>query len=213
MNICSYDAICFVLYSDKLKKMNQASLWQRLKNGDSDSLKQIYEENIDALFAFGRNICRDEQLTLDYIHDLFIYIWENRQKLGDAVVIRAYLLKSLRNKIIDDFRKKGKLSNDEDVSLVGDSQMSREEEWVAFETELQINNQLSRALQQLTDRQREIIFLKYNQNLTYEEIGEILGIAYQSVRNLTHRAISELRRHMTMLTLVTLCIIHKICGL
>lgn len=193
--------------------MNQASLWQRLKNGDSNSLRQIYEENVDALFAFGNSICRDEQMTMDFIHDLFIYIWENRQKLGDAVAIRAYLMKSLRNKIIDDFRKKSKLNTNDDLSAVRDTELSREDEWLAFETEMLRNSRLNHALQYLTDRQREIIHLKYNQNLSYEEIGEILGIAYQSVRNLTHRAISELRKHMTVLILAICWMLYKICGL
>ncbi len=182
--------------------MNQATLWQRFKEGDKNSLKIIYEEHIDALFLFGKKLCADEDQVLDYIHDLFVYVWENREKLGDPVVIRAYLLKSLRNRIIDDFRKSKKINISSDISLVKDTELSKEEEWVAFETSAQINEKLGGAVKLLTDRQREIIYLKFNQNLSYEEIGDILGINYQSVRNLAHRAISELRKNMTVLLII-----------
>ena len=177
-------------------------MWQRFKEGDKNSLKIIYEEHIDALFLFGKKLCSDEELVLDYIHDLFVYVWENREKLGEPVVIRAYLLKSLRNRIIDDFRKSKKINISPDISLVKDTELSKEEEWVAFETSAQINEKLGGAIKLLTDRQREIIYLKFNQNLSYEEIGDILGINYQSVRNLAHRAISELRKNMMVLLII-----------
>ena len=70
---------------------------------------------------------------------------------------------------------------------------------IAFETETGVSQKLQNAMKELTDRQREIIFLKYSKNLSYEEIGEILGINYQSIRNLTHRAVSELRKAMMLI--------------
>ena len=73
-------------------------------------------------------------------------------------------------------------------------QTCREDEWVAFETSTQQSEKLGLALKALTDRQREVIYLKFNQNMSYEEIGDILGINYQSIRNLAHRAITELRK-------------------
>jgi len=182
--------------------MDQASLWQRFKKGDKNSLKTIYEEHIDALFLFGKKLCTDDEQVWDYIHDLFVYVWESREKLGDPVVIRAYLLKSLRNRIIDDFRKNKKVNLNADISMVRDTDMSREDEWVAFETSTQQSEKLGLALKALTDRQREVIYLKFNQNMSYEEIGDILGINYQSIRNLAHRAITELRKNMVVLLLI-----------
>ena len=186
---------------------DQASLWQRFKKGDQDSLKSIYEDHADALFLFGKKLCNDEEQVYDYIHDLFVYIWENREKLGDPVIIRAYLLKSLRNRIIDDFRKSKNRDFSADVAVVKDTDLSKEEEWVAFETETKLNEQLNKALKNLTDRQREIIHLKFHQNLSYEEIGDILNINYQSVRNLAHRAISELRKYMSVFVLLSIGIL------
>ncbi|HRG20459.1 MAG TPA: sigma-70 family RNA polymerase sigma factor [Saprospiraceae bacterium] len=193
--------------------MDQAKLWQRLKQGDKSSLESIYEQNIEVLFQFSKKLCQDEERAMDHIHDLFVYIWENRAKLGDPAVIRAYLLKSLRNRIIDDFRKSSKFRTRSDSTEIQGSDLSREEEMIAFETETGVSQKLQKAMKELTDRQREIIFLKYSKNLSYEEIGEILGINYQSIRNLTHRAVSELRKAMMLIVgfLLNLAIflIHK----
>lgn len=179
--------------------MDQANLWQRLKQGDKNSLETIYGEHIDILFQFSKKLCQDEEKAMDHIHDLFVYIWENRSKLGDPVVIRAYLLKSLRNRIIDEFRKTSKFRIGSDAGQIQGSDLSREEEMIAFETESGVSQKLQNAMKGLTDRQREIIYLKYSKNLSYEEIGDILGINYQSIRNLTHRAVTELRKAMLLM--------------
>ncbi|MBK8701598.1 MAG: sigma-70 family RNA polymerase sigma factor [Saprospiraceae bacterium] len=191
--------------------MNQSELWDRFKGGDMKGLEQIYFENIDLLFHFGKKICPDEEVVSDQIHDLFVYLWENRAGLGQAVVIRAYLLKSLRNRLIDHFRKQGRHKTVGDVSTVKTLSESREDELISFETEAYKNAQLSAAMGQLTARQREIIYLKYTKNLSYEEIAETLGINYQSVRNLAHRAITELRRHLSFdIAIITFLLINII---
>ena len=71
-----------------------------------------------------------------------LFMWESREKLGDPVIIRAYLLKSLRNRIIDDFRKNKKSEPQRRHLLVRDTDMSREDEWVAFETSTQQSEKL-----------------------------------------------------------------------
>jgi RNA polymerase sigma-70 factor (ECF subfamily) len=49
------------------------------------------------------------------------------------------------------------------------------------------------ALNNLTNRQKEIVYLKYYQNLSYEEVSEIMKINYQAARNLLYQTIKTLR--------------------
>jgi RNA polymerase sigma-70 factor (ECF subfamily) len=50
-----------------------------------------------------------------------------------------------------------------------------------------------KALEGLSHRQKEIIYLKYYQNLSYEEVSEIMNINYQVARNLLYQAIKSLK--------------------
>lgn len=52
---------------------------------------------------------------------------------------------------------------------------------------------VQRALQDLPDRQRQAVVLRYYLDLSPDEAGEVLGVSGQAVRNLTHRAIATLR--------------------
>jgi RNA polymerase sigma-70 factor (ECF subfamily) len=66
-----------------------------------------------------------------------------------------------------------------------DRATDRSEFWLWLE-------QLARVL---SDRQREVVYLRYQRDLTDEEIGEILGLSASGVRSLLARAIAALRRH------------------
>jgi DNA-directed RNA polymerase specialized sigma24 family protein len=54
----------------------------------------------------------------------------------------------------------------------------------------------------ISDRQREIIHMKYIQQLDYEDIARIMSLNYQSARNLVTRALAALRREMTLILLI-----------
>ncbi len=61
--------------------------------------------------------------------------------------------------------------------------------------------QIARALTLLSDRQREVLYLKYFEEIEYKQIAEILGINYQSVRNTASAGLKALRKLLTWLLL------------
>jgi RNA polymerase sigma factor (sigma-70 family) len=73
-----------------------------------------------------------------------------------------------------------------------------EEKWIEQEEESIRQLQLEKALGQLSDRQREIIYMKYYRQMDYDEIGTIMDLNYQSARNLVTRALTALRKEMTI---------------
>ncbi len=182
--------------------MDSQVLWDSLKTGDMQSLATIYEENVEFLFNYGKHMTQDEDLILDQIQDLFVHIWENRQKLSTPVSVKAYLLKAFKNRLIDFYRRNKRLNTEADLSKVNSSIDSMEDEIIQFETTAINNEKLSQAMQKLTSKQKEIIYLKYTKNVSYEEIGDLLGINYQSVRNLAHRAMVVLRKEIILLIIV-----------
>jgi RNA polymerase sigma factor (sigma-70 family) len=194
------------LYSNKFKNfkntLESQQIWDKFKGGDVQSLQQIYEENINNLYNYGKSICQNEALVADQIQDLFVYLWENKSNLSTPISVKGYLLKSLKNRIIDHYRKSNRFNISDDLSNVKATTLSQEDEIIAFETTYSNHNKLKKAIEKLSTKQKEIIYLKYTKNLPYEEIAALLDINYQSVRNLVHRAMIELRKEMLLLTLM-----------
>ena len=107
--------------------------------------------------------------------------------------MRFYLLRAVRNQCLKLLKKEGGIQS---LDIV-ESQIVmaiQPEEIRLKEESAKIRERLDQALQELSPRQREIIFLKYFNNLDYEEIAALLSINYQSVLNHVHKAIVRLRQ-------------------
>jgi RNA polymerase sigma factor (sigma-70 family) len=182
------------------------NLWEAFKNGEKTAMKKLYEDNVDMLYSYGKRLVHDDELIYDAIHDIFVKLWDQRSKLNEPTSMKGYLVTVLRNHIIDGIRK-NKTTYLDDSSKVFES----DEESIEF---LMINkqeeddkaSQLANSIDSLTANQKEIIYLKYQKEMSYEEIAQVMNINYQSVRNLAHRAITELRKKMTSWVLIILCI-------
>ncbi|MBK9982866.1 MAG: sigma-70 family RNA polymerase sigma factor [Saprospiraceae bacterium] len=180
--------------------MEETRHWEALKNGDPNGLRELYNAHVDNLYRYGVVLCHDSDKVKDCIHDLFVYVWNFRERLNVPDSTKAYLMVSLRRRIFEKGSKINSLtvemdSTEESIVLTE----GHEERWIQLEDEAARQKQLDNALEQLSERQREIIHMKYYQQLDYDEIGRIMNLNYQSARNLVTRALTALRKEMTII--------------
>ncbi|MGQ1889741.1 RNA polymerase sigma factor [Thermophagus sp. OGC60D27] len=170
-------------------------LWENFKQGKNSALSAIYNQHADFLYYYGLKFTSDEAMVLDVIHDLFLTLIKSRNNLGDTENIRLYLLKAFRRLILKAMKGAGIYSSI-DTSYVPSDEVSFsiEEEIMERETREEQKETLSRALQSLKSRQQEILYYKFTCGFDYEEICEIMGIPYDTARQLVSRAIQTLRK-------------------
>jgi RNA polymerase sigma factor (sigma-70 family) len=177
--------------------MDSPALWQKCKKGDREAFKLLYQFHIDDLMAYGRKICNDHEILEDAVHDLFVYVWEKRESLGDTDSVIRYLCVSLRRRLVKYIEDDQKVSRNIDMENHNTAQTSSAETALIIkEEENALKQKLSEAISRLPKRQQEAIHLKYYQCLSYDEICTVMDINYQSVRNLMARAMTELREFM-----------------
>ena len=172
------------------KNKTDEVLWNLFQNGSKKAFEEIYRRNIQMLFHFGTRITSDHSLVKDSIQELFIDLWRRRKPGHEVRQVKVYLIKSFRYKLQRVISKAGsqKTITPEELyeQLVDESH--DEEERVE-----QRRMQLQKSLERLSPRQREVVYLRYFQNLSNREIAEILGINYQSVSNILMRALTKMR--------------------
>jgi len=175
-------------------------LWEKMLKGDKKSLEAIYIDHVDALYDYGRKFSMDHSLVEDCIQNLFIYIWEKRDTLSQTTYIRSYLMLSLRRRIIREIKndKTKDLSNSV-VHFFEEPGLGMEDEIIRDEIEEKRHFQLKGAIEKLSPKQREIIYLKFNQNMSNQDIADLLGINNQSVRNSVSRAINSIKKYIFLL--------------
>lgn len=170
--------------------------WYNIKAGNQQGLKDLYDAYFSILFKFGSYIHQDQDQVKDAIHDLFVNIWNKRDRINIPDNSKNYLMTALRNEIYQQFNKASKtvlvqkFSEEHSEDLIFEQNNNNEER----------KKLVRKAMEKLTNKNREVIFLKYKDNLTNEEIAEVLGINYQSVRNLLYRAIQQLKKNLPVLS-------------
>lgn len=183
--------------------MEETKHWENLKSGDINALQELYNHHISALYKYGMILCRDDDKVKDCIHDMFLSFWANRSGLTVPSSGKAYLMVSLRRRIFDKGPKSVLETNPLEDADIDDKQTAdAETQWMIAETEEETQQKLEKAMARISDRQREIIHMKYIQQLDYEDIARIMSLNYQSARNLVTRALAALRKEMTLILLI-----------
>lgn len=170
-------------------------LWKRIKAGETQAFQDLYMKYADVLFSFGMIYSKDQELVKDSIHDLFFDLYKYRKNLSDNDHIRNYLFKSLKRKI--------QLAQKTKLKLVYTNEIRDEAEgkggFLMNETEdLTEENlkEIQQAVDKLSEHQQEVLKLRFQIGLSYDEVARILDISVESVRTLVYRTIKLLREQL-----------------
>ncbi|MBB5634536.1 RNA polymerase sigma factor (sigma-70 family) [Pedobacter cryoconitis] len=182
--------------------------WLLLKNGDADALESLYKLYSNALYNYGSKFSIDKDLIKESIQELFVNIWIRREFISHPADVKNYLFKSFRLSV---FKKTSLLQKNQEYEETEDYpfsvSLSIEDVIIEGEAKDSLKRKLELSLQGLTDRQKEAIFLKFYENLSYDEIAEVMGISVKATYKIMARSLNFLRENLTkdeLLVLLTL---------
>jgi RNA polymerase sigma factor (sigma-70 family) len=178
-----------------MNQQKELELWQALTEGDISSFEALMSVQFLTLFQYGSKFTKDSEIVKDCIQDLFLYLWEHREHLAKNVSVKAYLMSSLRRRI---HLNKNIVSFDpipDNESQLFEVSFSVEDAFIDNENIQQLSNQIKDTLTHIPQRQKEIIYLRFFQNLNREQIAEVLGITPQTVSNILQMAFKSIRKN------------------
>nr|WP_262918759.1 sigma-70 family RNA polymerase sigma factor [Tunicatimonas sp. TK19036] len=186
-------------------------MWEEFKLGNKQAFDYIYDQFFQSLCYYGDKICDDKNLVEDVVQDLFIYLWARKERLGKTTAIKFYLFRCLRRKLIRVVSQEKKRP-DPFSTLKKESipfQLSLQQHTTHTVEEDQLYDKLTQALYQLTERQKEAIYLKFYNNLSFQEVAAVMEIEVRSVYNLIGRTVDILRKNLnqTEVSITTLMVL------
>src|ERR1044072_4725929 len=171
------------------------AIWEACKEGDKNAYAHIYKLYYPGLFNYGCKFTTDAALVEDSIQEIFVRFWTNREKLAAVRELRSYLFVSFRHYLLKLLSQYKKIQ--EDVTTTEDYafelEISAEQQRVNAEEQQQQIQLLTSAMRRLTPRQKEAVFFRFYENMSYEEIAGILNISVKATYKLVARAIIMLR--------------------
>ena len=172
--------------------------WELLRIGDEHALLVLYNQHYLGLINFGIKITGDRAFTNDCITQLLIELWDKRSHLPVVQNVRSYLLTSLKNKIY--FEIKAKQTRDSKLSAMqtfeNDEELPYEELLIQLQTNEVLKRKLNRAFAKLTPRQKQLLRMKFFDDVDYDEIAHVCNITRRTAYNIIHDSLKVLRAEL-----------------
>lgn len=191
----------------QVETQDWSAIWIRFKAGDLNAFQAIYDGFISNLYAYGAKLAPGFELLDDCIQELFLELYTHRKNLNNPDNLEFYLLKALRRIIFHRIKKENRFINLEEnltKSFLFELELDNNENEDIRHDKIEV---IKSALAELNTSQREILYLKFYNNLSYLEIGEILGVRPDSAKKQVYRIIERLRNDLAtrILNLLSLC--------
>ncbi len=174
----------------------EKSIWHLFVEGDMNAFSTLFKTYYSSLHNYGLKISGDHKLTEDCLQSFFVYLHENRKKLGNIVNIKSYFFVSFRRSLLKalkrarNFSSYDKLIENSNAFVFSNEDILVEQEFINIRAKV-----LAKLLNTLSTRERETVYLKYYSELSTKEIAEVMNVKYQSVQNTLQKAFYKLRNH------------------
>lgn len=172
---------------------------------------KLYEMYASEMYSYGMSFNINKETVLDAIHDVFLHIIEKKSNIDLNANAKFYLLISLRNRLFSIKRKEISVQSIDDTENLNFSLIiSKLGDIIEDENDKEdLISEIEGILNELTNRQREVIYLRYMQSLSYEEIAEILHITPKATRKLNYRALAQIKeRYGDKMLILILLVFH-----
>lgn len=179
----------------------------RQDDADRRAYTELIKKYSKQLFDFGYRFCPDDDIVKDCIQQLYLDLWNRRFDISESSTIKSYLFKAIKNRVL---REKNKWLKDE---LLDDNydfvlEFGIDSKLIAETADRELAEKVKSVLQALPARQREIIYLKFFEDLDILQISNIMNINRQSAHNLLQKAYTSIRGDWAVL-LFFISILHQ----
>jgi RNA polymerase sigma factor (sigma-70 family) len=177
-----------------IESNDEEVLWLQMRQGNHSAYQKLYLAYVDDLYRYGCMVIREKCLVEDTIHDIFADIWSSRKNLGEVQSVRLYLFSSFKRRLLRKFKKENRTSLMPDIEAHAfEIVPSLLDEQIEHIDQKILVQKMQKYVGHLSPRQREIIYLRFYQNLSYTEIAKLLKLDQKYTYNLASKAFQVLR--------------------
>jgi RNA polymerase sigma-70 factor (ECF subfamily) len=170
-------------------QLSDDALVSRFRRGDADAFGALYKRHRRGLYGYALSLTGDGALASDAVQDLWLGLIENVERLASVVNVQGYLYRSLRNKVLDEFRRRQR-----ERSALGEVEpavtLVRPKDTVVSKEEASMLNE---ALKRLPQEQQEVVLLRIYAEMKFADIADVLQTNTKTVESRHRLALGKLR--------------------
>ena len=172
-----------------IEGLYEQTLVVRSQIGDTEAFAELFSTYNPRMAAFVERMTRGlPDQVVDFLQEIWILIFHQLPRLRDPALFRSWAFRIARDRIFREYRKRRlnlvSLHEMDDSSIqASDISFSRDEK-----------EQMDQCLTALSVEHREVLLLRFFEDLSYEEIGRITGVTVGTVRSRVHYAKQALKK-------------------
>jgi RNA polymerase sigma-70 factor (family 1) len=185
------------VFSNKIEghAISLDDLFQRVVSyDDQQAFEVIFESTYSVLCGISFRMTKSAESAEEIVDDVFCSFWKNRKNINISMSFTPYLIAAVRNRSLDYLRK---LKNEKSTPLEGASGIASSESTASdFLAYQELNSHLMASVQSLPPQCKLIFTMSREQDLTYKQISEKLGISIKTVDTQMGRALKHIRNRL-----------------
>lgn len=177
-------------------------LMERVRSGDMDAFRELVEAHQNRVIGTVTRMLNDPVEAEDLAQQVFIRVWKSAPRWEPTAKFTSWLYTILRNLVFNECRRRARHPAQSIDAATGDDEQPRQfadehvkaPDTIVLDAEMQ--DAVERAIQELPEAQRMAVIMRRYQDVSYEEIAEVLGLTVPAVKSLLFRARSDLREKL-----------------
>ena len=169
---------------------SERKLQERIRAGDESAFDTLFRSHYAHLVRMAESVVRERALAEEVAQEVMLELWRRRETLRVEQTFHAYLLRSTRNRALNQVRHQRVVAREAAIAAIDSpSAPSVEEEMLGTELEQAVRA----AIDALPEKCREVFQLSREHGLRYAEIASTLEISVKTVEKRMGQALAELR--------------------
>jgi RNA polymerase sigma-70 factor (ECF subfamily) len=171
------------------RHLSDKELTSAIKASDRQAFKFLYYRYHDALYRFLQRRVWSREVASDFVQEIFLRLWQKRDRLDSNRSLRAYLFQTANNLVIDYLRKQS-------VEKAHRNRQPETEPVVLTGDEFELREKTQQAIRDLPEALRVVFTFSRFDGLKHREISDVLGISVRTVESRMSKALDILRKKL-----------------
>lgn len=181
------------------KNYTDEELMPLIRQGNAAAFELLYNRYAEGLTSFAASRLTSLEEARDVIHDLFVYVWRERENISIRISARAFLYSAVRYRIVDHIRKN--ITREKYLAHIEKLDISLPGILVQLDTK-DLQDKIDFMVENLSPRVQRVFKMSRYENLSVKEIAQNLGITERTVKNQLATALAYLRENLGPLAVI-----------
>jgi RNA polymerase sigma-70 factor (ECF subfamily) len=172
----------------------------KLRKGDKKAYEQLFLDNYKNLVLYAKKFVMETETARDLVQDVFIYLWDKREKLNIDKSLSSYLFRAVHNACINYLKREATKENYIKQFLInlneGTYKTSASDDAYELVVHKDLSERIEWIIETLPEQCRNIFRMSRFRGMKNKEIAEIYSISPRTVETQIYRALKVLKENL-----------------